>query len=219
MNRICVVFDLDDTLYKEIEFLRSGYSAVIEYLKTHHNFRPNLEKLMSLYLENKNPFEFVLEKVSDCSMEKLLEIYRFHKPQLQISKENIQLFNEFREQGIVLGVITDGRSVTQRNKIESLGLFSFFKDNIIISEECGFEKPNHINYSFFENKYPGYKYFYIGDNIRKDFVYPNSSSFWTSVGIIDSEGLNIHSQGVKVEKGFLPDFWISELSEIKGIIP
>ena len=29
MNKYCVVFDLDDTLYKEIDFLKSGYRYIL----------------------------------------------------------------------------------------------------------------------------------------------------------------------------------------------
>ncbi len=33
MSKTCVLFDLDDTLYKEIDFVKSGYTHVDNYLQ------------------------------------------------------------------------------------------------------------------------------------------------------------------------------------------
>ncbi len=48
-----------------------------------------------------------------------------------------------------LGMITDGRSITQRNKYRALELDRFIDDNdLVISEEFGSEKPSEKNFLF-----------------------------------------------------------------------
>ena len=58
------------------------------------------------------------------------------------------LLDVLKEKNIPAGLITDGRSVTQRNKLKSLGLLNYFKE-VIISEEFGSEKPGLKELSFF----------------------------------------------------------------------
>ena len=37
LKNLCVVFDLDDTLYNEIDFIKSGYSHIKNYLNNIYN--------------------------------------------------------------------------------------------------------------------------------------------------------------------------------------
>jgi putative hydrolase of the HAD superfamily len=54
------------------------------------------------------------------------------------------LLTELKSSGHVLGLLTDGRSRTQRNKIRALGVEKWI-DEIVISEEFGSAKPNERN--------------------------------------------------------------------------
>ena len=62
-------------------------------------------------------------------------------------------FLHLRRKNIRLGIISDGRSRTQRNKLRALGLD--WIEDVVISEEFGSEKPCEANYLYFEKKYPG----------------------------------------------------------------
>ena len=57
-------------------------------------------------------------------------------------------------------LITDGRSLTQRLKIQALGLTDLF-DDILISEAMQSEKPDDKRFVFLQNKYPAAKRFHL----------------------------------------------------------
>ena len=61
--------------------------------------------------------------------------------------------------------------------------------------------------------FPNYEYYYIGDNIKKDFIAPNKLN-WNTIGIKDTNSENIHSQLINVKKEFLPNIWISCFDEL-----
>lgn len=117
-----------------------------------------------------------------------------------------------------MGLITDGRSIQQRAKIKALGLNKYLS-NIVISEEIGSDKPNLKNYQIFEEKYAEkkFKFLYIGDNLKKDFVTPNKLG-WYTICLMDKDGLNVHSQNVLVANKFLPKIKINSIIELKDII-
>ena len=103
--------------------------------------------------------------------------------------------------------MTDGYSVTQRNKIKALDIENIF-DLIVISEEFGFEKPNPKNFEVFD-KFNTIEKYYIGDNTSKDFIAPNTLG-WTTICLLDN-GKNIHMQDFNKELIYLPKIKINNL--------
>lgn len=73
--------------------------------------------------------------------------------------------------GMTIGCITNGRDFFQRNKIEGLGMTSFF-DCIVTSGETGIKKPDHgiFNIALSKMKASAKYSFYCGDNERADIV-------------------------------------------------
>ena len=114
-------------------------------------------------------------------------------------------------------MLTDGRSIQQRNKIQSLGLDDYFSD-IVISEEFGSEKPAMENYLYFMDKSNknNTKYYYIGDNPPKDFISANKLG-WITICLKDN-GQNIHKQNFSLRKEFIPDHIINNIEDILEII-
>lgn len=148
-------------------------------------------------LEMRSRRENVFEDLSArfaVPVKSLLARYRNHFPsEMKLSSAVRSTLETLKRQGAVLGLITDGRSLTQRNKIRALGLGEFFADeNIVISEEFGSEKPSSRNYEFFMKKFPDADYCYVGDNPKKDFIAPNALG-WETVCLLNS-GDNIHPQ-------------------------
>lgn len=220
LSNICVVFDLDDTLYKEIDFVKSAFHAIAKDI--FHDFKP--EKIYNIlyntYLKRGDAFEEIIVRTQYfTTKEKLLYFYRNHVPSLILS-EDVKLFLEFlKKNNVTMGIISDGRSLTQRNKIKSLKLYKYIlNENIIISEEFGFAKPSAENFVYFMKKYPNIKKFlYFGDNIKKDFIMPNSLG-WTTIGLRD-KGQNIHSQNIEIcMPNWLPNFWINDMVEAKTVL-
>lgn len=187
-----VVFDLDDTLYEELEYVRSGFKAVAGHLQR-LGHRVASSRLGELHERgDRNPFLTVLQELgSPLTVNDLVKVYRNHNPDLELAAPVRRLLASWSRGGRTLGLLTDGRSDTQRRKIAALGLETVF-DEIAVSEELGSEKPAEANYRHFETRFPGRPFAYVGDNLAKDFVTPNRLC-WTTVGLID-RGNNIHPQ-------------------------
>jgi len=208
-----IVFDLDDTLYKEIDFVKSAYIFINNYVKKRMDVDVSLELEMCIN-ENINFFEFINSKTTSqkkLSIEKYLELYRFHFPALSLSDDTKNFLNELILRKIEFSILTDGRSISQRNKIHSLGIFDKAK-NIIISEETGFEKPDLYNFKLIEHLQENKKFIYIGDNTSKDFIAPNNLN-WDTICLLDN-GQNIHKQNFDLEDKFMPKNKINNLSDL-----
>jgi putative hydrolase of the HAD superfamily len=208
-----VVFDLDDTLYNEIDYLKSAYREISSHLDREH-WKPLYAQMFSLYRNKQDVFSF-LTKTYPVQKPDLISLYRNHKPQIEVFSGVIQLMESIKEQGGKIGIITDGRSRTQRNKIEALGIGKYI-DGLVISEDIGSEKPDPRNFEALCEQIPARTYFYIADNIRKDFHAPNLMG-WTTIGLIDN-GLNIHSDGFRyMNQGYLPHGFVQDLNEIRVV--
>lgn len=219
MNSCCVVFDLDDTLYKEMEFVKSGFRFIVSQLyKAGIDTSDSFDILWDAYSKGKNAFEELnLKSGLEIPLAQYLEWYRFHLPDIQLSDETRLALEELKTDAHKLGIITDGREITQINKIKALGLLDLIDmDDIVISEKFGSEKPCLSNYRYFMERYPNVSSFiYVGDNPVKDFKAPNALG-WHTVGLRDN-GLNIHKPQ-NVPQDYAPAVWLSSLSELKNII-
>lgn len=216
---IAVVFDLDDTLYKEIDFLKSAFSSIAHSisLQVPDDEKSICEKMLELYNSNQNAFEGILNTYkTSLTINDLLVCYRNHKPNITLSPEVVQVLDTLTKNKIPLGLLTDGRSVQQCNKIEALKLEKYFSE-IIISEEFGSEKPCVDNYTYFEKKFGAKNYFYIADNVKKDFITPNKLN-WKTIMLMDN-GLNVHKHNeINFNKEYLASYSINDFSEICPIL-
>jgi putative hydrolase of the HAD superfamily len=188
------IFDLDDTLFQEIDFLKSAYRKIADDFLALTK-KDVYEEMLRKYNDGEDVFGWLIasytDKVSELTLNHLLKIYREHVPQITLAKEVGQFLTTLKKNGVPLGLITDGRSITQRNKLKALGIEHYF-DDVIISEEFGTSKPHPDNFLYFEKKYPGKKFYYVGDNTSKDFIVPLQLG-WTCICIRDN-GQNIHAQ-------------------------
>lgn len=180
-----VIFDMDDTLYGEKEYVRSGYRQIARILPQVENAE---EKLWSLFEEKKPAIDELLKQEGIASEElkqECIRTYRYQKPEIHLYEGVKGLLTDLREQGLLIGVITDGRPEGQRAKIAVLGLEDLV-DEIIVTDELGgteFRKPNPAAFQKMKEKLDvEYKEMcYIGDNIRKDFIAPEQlgmKSIW-----------------------------------------
>lgn len=167
-----VIFDLDDTLYSEKEYVKSGYMAVAEYLG---NIK-YAERLWSFFEDGKPAIDEILKELCrESEKAECLDIYRNHKPSIHLYDGVKGLIDELKSKGIKVGLITDGRPEGQRNKLASLGLVNILdSENIIITDELGgiqFRKPCDIAFRILLTRWrlnPA-DVVYVGDNFSKDF--------------------------------------------------
>lgn len=171
-----VVFDLDDTLYSEKEYVRSGYRQVAKLLPQIENCE---DKLWNAFSCGKAAIDTVLEEagVFDLQLKKsCLEAYRSQTPEIKLYDGVPGLLQRLRNSGIQIGIITDGRPEGQRKKLESLGLYPLV-DSVLITDELGserFRKPNDIAFRIMQTRFnvPYEQMLYVGDNPSKDFQAP-----------------------------------------------
>lgn len=182
-----IVFDLDDTLYNELDYLKSAYRHISQHLEP-KDWKTLYVSIFSLYRSKENVFDILTSKYS-IDHKTLLDMYRYHLPQITLFNGVLDVIKTIKNKNGKIGIITDGRSRTQRAKIKALGILDFI-DKIIISDEVGTEKPEQANFKAIETSISGNNYWYIADNLKKDFVSPNSLG-WKTVGLIDN-GKNIH---------------------------
>lgn len=208
-----VIFDLDDTLVYEIEFLKSAFKEIAEKLEPERDLEL-YEEMFSFYEKKVNVFAVLHQKYPNYSKEDLLNIYRNHFPSLKLNEGAREVLNFCTDKGYKIGLISDGRSITQRNKLKSLEIEHVF-EKIVISEEFGSTKPNSENYKVFVtgNEIECY---YIADNPQKDFITPNKLG-WTTICLLDN-GKNIHSQNFDIDTEYLPKIKISNLKELIEIL-
>lgn len=166
------IFDLDDTLYPEKQYVKCGFDAVANVLCNVENAR---EKLWGAFLQKKNAIDHVLEKenLNDKDLKAYcLEAYRNNTPILSFYPGIKDILISLKNRGVKLGVITDGRPNGQRAKIKALALDSYF-DEIIITDELGgeiFRKPDDISFRIMLKRFgvEAKDAIYIGDNAGKD---------------------------------------------------
>lgn len=172
-----VIFDLDDTLYGEKEYVRSGYRAIADILP---QVKRMDEKLWKAFEQNKSAIDEVLTAEGIYSNElkrQCLSIYRSHQPVIHFYDGAKELLYQLRTDGYKLGIITDGRPEGQRAKIKALGL-DVLVDHIIVTDELGgveYRKPNKVAFMKMQQQLdvPLEKMCYVGDNIEKDFIAPD----------------------------------------------
>ena len=221
MCKQVVIFDLDDTLYKEIDFLKSAYREIasLVYPSLKADFKNDdavYHWMLTNYRQGKNVFDELLRYPVLFSKEELLRIYREHQPSIALSDGAMEVLEYLKKEGHAIGLITDGRSRTQRNKMEALGLGKYVEPELVlISEETGFCKPALESYRYVMQQYPGASYVYVGDNPKKDFYGPNLLG-WKTV-CLKNDGRNIHSQE-EVEPAYRAHVTIEKLKEIKKFL-
>ena len=226
MCKMVVCFDLDDTLYKEIDFLKSGYHKVAELVAKRYGIdeREVYDNLLSWYYSKENAFALLNETYGlDNPIEEYLNIYRYHQPDIVLSDGVAETLNALKTQDVGLGIITDGRTISQQNKIEALGLGRWFeKDYIFINEEPEHFKPNHWSFDRLmlccREQYgdADISFYYVGDNPKKDFIAPNQLG-WQTICLMD-DGRNIHSQDFSGEQDCLPQNRINKIRDILSLV-
>ncbi|MFB0612657.1 HAD family hydrolase [Aurantiacibacter poecillastricola] len=188
----CVlVFDLDDTLYLERDFVRSGFQAVGKWARATKSLE-NVEFLaMKLFIDGKREriFDAVLEELGikpDTRLVRdMVEVYRFHEPVISLQPDTLNLL-ELLPAEQKLALVTDGHRQTQENKVTALGLQRLGFDPILITDVWGrtYWKPHRRAFETIAGHFDeeGLEFVYVGDNSTKDFLAPNAMG-WSTIRI------------------------------------
>lgn len=217
-----IAFDLDDTLFPERDFLRSSWRHIATHLSSKYGLP--YDRMLSLMSNADNAFDALDTYLHDScptpvieDVGWMVETYRSHIPDISLTESTATLLRTLTADGHTLALITDGRSVTQRNKIATLGLDRFVEDrNIFVSEEISGDKISGEAFRILNDRYRCGDNYYIGDNPAKDFYWPNKLG-WTSIMLRDS-GDNIHNQSLPDDIAYHPQHTIDNLSQLNEIL-
>lgn len=218
-----VVFDIDDTLYPERDFVRSGYHAVGEHLRELLGRNDTFEDwLWNRFVSGKTARAFNdLSEVFGLGLNpggirELVDIYHFHFPTIEpysgISKLLYKLGREFS-----LGIVSDGPAQMQQNKLFALGFAGCF-DAVVLTDDIaeGSGKPDPAGFEVVSDALfiPHENCLYIADNPTKDFIAPNKLG-WTTVRYV-REG-QIYADSTAPE-GDQPQHIVTRDKELLSII-
>lgn len=212
-----IVFDLDDTLYPEVDYSLSA----LKFVGT----------LVKAAFGEKNATTFLVQKFRNGSGDPISALWsarglpnsakadvvaamRGHRPEITLPPSSAELLRFLAERGLEWSILTDGRSLTQRRKIEALGLFK--ASGVYISEERGVSKPALKAFTQIMDDQPNSQSFwYIADNLKKDFVTPNALGWKTFM--LRDRGSNTHTQKTDVPQAFRASVELNDLTEILSI--
>jgi putative hydrolase of the HAD superfamily len=193
-------FDLDDTLYDEIDYCRSGFIAVAEFL-TRVPEKPSAENIFdTLWKEftsgnHSRTFNTALDtlniKYDDKLIQKLVQVYRNHKPKITLPEDSREILPELNSR-YTLALLTDGFLPVQKLKVQALGIGKYFKTTVY-TEELGreFWKPSPVGFQKLMESLNCYaeSMVYVADNQEKDFIGPNKLGI-VSIQIVRPLGLH-----------------------------
>ncbi|WP_432662635.1 HAD family hydrolase [Wukongibacter baidiensis] len=195
-----VIFDLDDTLIHEKEYIFSGFKVVSKKIEKDYKIDLHSQGVLSdmirlFNLNKRNVFNRLLDSYglgySSKYIEDLIKLYRNHSPEIKLCDDARYIINYLYNKKVKLGIITDGYEVTQKNKLRVLDIDKYF-DCIVITDEIGREywKPSEVPYQIVQRQL-GLEYeemIYVGDNIEKDFITANRLGMGT-VSITRKDGV------------------------------
>ncbi len=232
-----VLFDLDDTLYRERDFVDQSFRSVArvmaKYLAERDKGRGREEKgdlqparvgespeelfrQMIELMEQEGRgeiFNRLCERYDvDIPVEELVRIYRETKPVLSLYPDGEEFLARLEKRQIKTGLITDGNAQVQYNKIRALGLDRRL-DVVLASYDLGLRKPDPGVYVYCLEKLGcgPEEAVYIGDNPLKDFIGARKLGMKT-VRIIRPEGLHMWRTA---KEGYDADVTVHLLTEIE----
>ena len=171
-----LIFDLDDTLYRERDFVESGYRAVARHIAS--CFGRDYGEIYNTMIEtlNSEGRQMVMTVVHEqftsgsVSIDELVSIYRNHQPTIRLYPGYRALLKQF-SRSCRLGLITDGMPEVQERKVRTL-LLEGLMDKIIYTWAHGVQKQKPHPYPFnlmLQSLHTEAAHaLYIGDNPSKD---------------------------------------------------
>lgn len=211
-----VLLDLDDTLYPETEFVKSGFEAVAAQVS--HNGGVSEEDVFDFLwsefqhgVRGNNLDRLVAEYEIDSDVQELVEVYRYCAPDISLFPDAEHLLRH--TETIRRAIVTNGDINKQQNKIDALGLRERV-DAIYISGEYPptEEKPapTMFHRCLKELTVLPERAAYIGDNPAIDFAGPNALGM-TTIHVRRPEG--IHAGETAPAAIFEPDIVVDDLHE------
>jgi len=220
----CIAFDMDDTLYDEIDYYKSGFQEVSRTIASDFglNALDVFDTLWTIFNGGNHnaAFDAAAKKFGivfdDNYTAKLVDIFRNHKPDIALPSDSRQVLTDLKKH-YKLGLVTDGWLPAQEYKVKALGLDEFL-DCIIYTEKLGAEhwKPSPKGFEILLSDVgvSASESIYVGDNLKKDFIAPNEMGFKT---IWISRKNKIHLEPAPSPQA-VPQFEIQSITELIDLL-
>ena len=188
--RRVVVFDIDDTLYLERDYVRSGFAAAGAWARAELGVADLGERAWAAFGAGVRGRIFDEALVASgvgpngSVVSQLVEVYRSHAPAIE-PLADVSAWLAGRPADVAVAVVTDGPLASQRAKAAALGLVAW-ADPIVFTEELGpgRGKPHPAAFARVEavTGVPGAACAYVADNPAKDFAGPRARG-WRTVRV------------------------------------
>jgi putative hydrolase of the HAD superfamily len=195
--RHLAVFDIDDTLYLERDYVRSGFTAAGAWARTELGVADFGDRAWAAFEAGVRGriFDEVLDACGvrdDASVvPRLVDVYRSHAPAIELL-DDVSTWLAARPVDVAMAVVTDGPRASQLAKAAALGLEGW-ADPVVITEDLGpgRAKPHPAAFACVEaaTGLAGAACAYVADNPAKDFAGPRTRG-WRTVRVRRVGGLH-----------------------------
>ncbi|HEX8802653.1 MAG TPA: HAD family hydrolase [Acidimicrobiales bacterium] len=218
-----VVFDIDDTLYLEREYVRSGFRAVGAWARRTLGVPDLGERAWEAFEAGVRGtiFDAALAgagvEATPELLARMVSCYRDHEPAITLLDDARTALDglEVDTGHTAVAVITDGPRASQSAKARSLGLATW-SQHVILTETLGdgFGKPHPHAFELVQQRLgvDPERCTYIADNPAKDFVAPHRLG-WRTIRVRRPRGLH-HG----VDGGDDIDHEVSDMTDLLGLI-
>ncbi len=192
-----VVFDIDDTVYLERDYVRSGFAAAGAWARAELGVTGLGERAWSAFLAGARGriFDEALAGAGigpDTRLvSALVSAYRSHEPAIALLPDARACMDHLTDR-VPMAVVTDGPVSSQQAKARALDLESW-ADPVLFTQSAGpgWGKPDQRSFALVQERLgvDSGACAYVADNPVKDFAGPKGLG-WTTVRVRRPRGLH-----------------------------
>jgi len=192
-----VVFDMDDTLCLERDYVKSGFRAVAHHVRDVADAGEVFRAMWAMFKEGVrgDTFNRLVGRFPEVGqafgVPALVGVYRNHTPTIAFLPGMGGLLTALRSRNIKIGVLSDGPLSSQQAKAIALGVYQI-ADAVMLTDSLGreFWKPSPEGFRRLEAELGlgSDALVYVGDNVEKDFIAPNRLG-WATIRLRVEEQL------------------------------
>ena len=212
----CVVFDIDDTLYLERDYVKSGFDALDPLVRERFGTIGFADRAFAAFERGVRgtTFDVALAEcgiaASPREIAELVAAYRAHHPKIALATDAARCLADLHGR-LPIAIVSDGPLAAQENKAAALGLAQWC-DPILLTEALGvgLGKPHPAAFEMVEHEtgLRGEQCLYVADNPAKDFQAPHTLG-WRTLRI--RRPLSLHYAVAE------PLLWDAELASLDNL--
>lgn len=196
-----IVFDLDDTLISNKQFILSRALVFYNTLNLSERININDFKINTLALLNEGKAPFLIDELKSLfnlkeNIEELIGIYRRSYPNdIELYDDVVSTISYLKKEGYKLYVLTDNPKKSQTAKIHLLGDFSSSFDGVFYTDDLNSEKPNRKCFDnvIISEGLEASEIVMVGDNEYRDVYGALQAKYAYAFHLIRNDGIVSHS--------------------------